>query len=192
MRVPRSEIEPENYRVTAGNSGGALPAERVSATGYTLAAHGIPRWSGGPDSLRCSSAALRLEIRQRVETDAIDLLPGHREHRLPRCAALDTDIANAQTAQVIDTVTITDRNGEGGRARVEITVQPLTVAANPPEVVQEALRTVSVKMVQQWARSKLGRTLASLRRTFLGRPKKRNKSCPKPTPSPEPQFSEPV
>jgi YD repeat-containing protein len=51
--------------------------------------------------------------------------------------------AGSQTALVIDTVTITDRKGEGGRARVEITVQPMTAAANPPAVAVNDTSTIT-------------------------------------------------
>jgi hypothetical protein len=34
----------------------------------------------------------------------------------------------------VDTITITDRNGEGGRARVDVTVRPMTAAANPASI----------------------------------------------------------
>jgi RHS repeat-associated protein len=43
-------------------------------------------------------------------------------------------IAGSKNTQVIDTITITDRNGEGGRAVVKVKVRPMTAAANPTTV----------------------------------------------------------
>jgi YD repeat-containing protein len=46
--------------------------------------------------------------------------------------------AGSADLQVIDTITITDRNGDGGRARVQITVNPMTIRA---EAASVSLRT---------------------------------------------------
>ncbi|MFQ5631929.1 MAG: hypothetical protein ACE5I1_24425, partial [bacterium] len=42
--------------------------------------------------------------------------------------------AGSENTQVTDTITITDRNGDGGRARVEVTVRPMTVSPASPSV----------------------------------------------------------
>ncbi|MFQ5641138.1 MAG: hypothetical protein ACE5IR_24435, partial [bacterium] len=42
--------------------------------------------------------------------------------------------AGSENAQVTDTITIIDRNGEGGRARVDVTVRPMTVSPAFPSV----------------------------------------------------------
>ena len=45
-------------------------------------------------------------------------------------------------AAMVDTITITDRNGDGGRARVQVSVNPMTVTANPPAIGVSATATI--------------------------------------------------
>ena len=47
-------------------------------------------------------------------------------------------------AAMVDTITITDRNGDGGRARVQVSVNPMTVTANPPTIGVSATSTIIV------------------------------------------------
>jgi hypothetical protein len=58
------------------------------------------------------------------------------------------------------------RHSQGGMTASLLNIGA-AVSEKTPAVVHEAMRTVSVSMVQRWARSNLGRTLASLRRAFL-------------------------
>ena len=53
--------------------------------------------------------------------------------------------AGSAIAQVTDTITVTDRNGDGGRARVDVTVLPMTAAANPAAVAQGATSTITAQ-----------------------------------------------
>jgi hypothetical protein len=61
----------------------------------------------------------------------------------PEVDATGKYIAGSENAQVADTITITDRNGEGGRARVQVTVRPMTAAANPASVAVGASSQIS-------------------------------------------------
>jgi hypothetical protein len=52
--------------------------------------------------------------------------------------------AGSKESQVVDTITITGRNGDGGRARVTVTVLPMTVAVNPAVVPPGGTAQVTV------------------------------------------------
>jgi RHS repeat-associated protein len=53
--------------------------------------------------------------------------------------------AGSENALVTDTVTVTDRNGEGGRARVDVQVRPMTATATPPSVAAGGQSTISAQ-----------------------------------------------
>ena len=52
--------------------------------------------------------------------------------------------AGSGLTAMVDTITITDRNGDGGRARVQVSVNPMTVTANPAAIGVSATSTIVV------------------------------------------------
>ena len=53
--------------------------------------------------------------------------------------------AGSAIAQVVDTITVTDRNDDGGRACADVTVLPMIVSANPAAVAQGDTATVTAQ-----------------------------------------------